>query len=45
MMAEPVRHAKGIGVPSKYFDFPVLSFGSIATVTLNLASLVKPQST
>jgi hypothetical protein len=28
--------------PSKYFDFPVLSFGSIATVTLKRASLVKP---
>ncbi len=28
--------------PSKYFDFPVLSLGSMATVTLKRASLVKP---
>lgn len=45
MMAELVKQANGIGVPSKYCDLPVLSFGSIATVTLNLASLVKPHST
>lgn len=35
----------GMGVPSKYFDFPVLSLGSVATVTLNRASLVRPQRT
>lgn len=34
-----------MGVPSKYFDLPVLSFGNIATVTLNLANLVSPHST
>jgi len=42
MIAEPVKQANGIGVPSKYFDFPVLSLGSMATVTLKRASLVKP---
>jgi hypothetical protein len=35
----------GIGVPSKYLDFPDLSFGSNATVTLNRASRVRPQRT
>ena len=45
MIADDVRHAKGIGVPSKYCDLPVLSFGSIATVTLNLARRVKPLRT
>lgn len=35
----------GIGVPSKYFDFPLLSLGRTAAVTLNRASLVKPQRT
>ena len=35
----------GMGVPSKYFDFPVSSFGSTATVTLNRANLVSPQRT
>ena len=35
----------GIGVPSKYFDFPVSSFGRTATVTLNRARRVSPQST
>lgn len=40
-----VKHAKGIGVPSKYFDFPDASFGSIATVTLKRASRVNPQRT
>lgn len=35
----------GIGVPSKNWDFPVLSLGNVATVTLNRASRVKPQST
>lgn len=35
----------GIGVPSKYFDFPVTSLGIVATVTLKRASLDKPQRT
>ena len=35
----------GIGVPSKYCDFPVLSLGKAATVTLNLARRVRPQRT
>lgn len=35
----------GIGVPSKYFDFPVLSLGTTAAVTLKRANLVSPQRT
>jgi hypothetical protein len=35
----------GIGVPSKYFDFPVASLGSAWTVTLNRASRVRPHKT
>jgi hypothetical protein len=35
----------GIGVPSKYFDFPDSSLGNVATVTLNRASRVRPQRT
>jgi hypothetical protein len=35
----------GIGVPSKYFDFPVISFGRFETVTLKRARRVNPQST
>lgn len=35
----------GIGVPSKYCDFPVASFGSIATVTLKRARRVRPHRT
>jgi hypothetical protein len=35
----------GMGVPSKYLDFPVLSLGSTATVTLNRARRVRPQRT
>ena len=35
----------GIGVPSKYFDFPVLSLGRAATVTLKRARRVRPQRT
>ena len=45
MIAELVRQANGTGVPSKYCDLPVLSFGSIETVTLNRASRVKLQRT
>lgn len=35
----------GIGVPSKYCDFPVASLGTMATVTLKRARRVRPQST
>ena len=35
----------GIGVPSKYLLFPVLSFGNEDTVTLKRARRVKPQRT
>src|SRR5690606_10147858 len=35
----------GIGVPSKYFDFPVSSFGRLATVTLKRARRLRPQKT
>lgn len=34
-----------MGVPSKYFDFPDLSFGRTATVTLNRANRVRPHKT
>lgn len=40
-----VKQAKGMGVPSKYFDFPDASFGNIATVTLKRASRVRPHRT
>lgn len=43
--ADEVKQANGIGVPSKYLDLPVASFGSIATVTLKRANRVKPQRT
>ena len=35
----------GMGVPSKYFDFPVASFGREETVTLKRARRVRPQRT
>ena len=35
----------GIGVPSKYCDFPVLSFGSVDTVTLKRARRRSPHMT
>jgi hypothetical protein len=35
----------GIGVPSKYLDFPELSLGKDWTVTLKRARRVKPQRT
>lgn len=40
-----IESVVGIGVPSKYFDLPDLSFGKNATLTLNRASLVRPQRT
>lgn len=44
-MSAAIDSDVGIGVPSKYCDFPVLSLGSAATVTLKRASLSKPQMT
>lgn len=44
-MSAAIDSDVGIGVPSKYFDFPVPSFGNVATVTLNRASLNRPQIT
>jgi hypothetical protein len=35
----------GIGVPSKYWDLPVASLGTMATVTLKRARRVRPQRT
>lgn len=35
----------GMGVPSKYLDFPVASLGTFATVTLKRARRVRPQRT
>ena len=35
----------GIGVPSKYFAFPFLSFGTLSTETLKRARRVRPQRT
>ena len=35
----------GMGVPSKYFDLPVASLGSMATVTFKRARRVRPQRT
>ena len=34
----------GMGKPSKYLLFPVSSLGTLATVTLNRARRVRPQS-
>lgn len=42
-MHETKHNEDGIGRPSKYCDLPVLSFGTRATVALNLASLANPQ--
>jgi hypothetical protein len=44
-MTDAIDNDVGMGVPSKYFDLPVLSLGKSATVTLNRASLVRPHST
>jgi len=44
-ISEAIDSVVGIGVPSKYFDLPVLSLGSTATVTLKRAKRVSPQST
>jgi hypothetical protein len=35
----------GMGVPSKYFDFPLASLGTLATVMLKRAKRVRPQRT
>ena len=37
------KRDEGIGSPSKCFAFPDASFGTEATVALNLASLASPQ--
>lgn len=42
---ESSNRVVGIGVPSKYLDFPVASFGRAATVTLKRARRVRPQRT
>jgi hypothetical protein len=44
-MIAAIPNVVGMGVPSKYFDFPLLSLGRTATVTLNLARRVRPQRT
>lgn len=44
-MIAAMPNVVGIGVPSKYFDFPLLSFGRTATVTLKRARRVRPQRT
>ena len=44
-ISDAIDKLVGMGVPSKYFDFPVLSFGRTDTVTLNRASRVSPQRT
>lgn len=44
-MMESSISVVGIGVPSKYFDFPVASLGRAATVTLKRARRVNPQRT
>jgi hypothetical protein len=44
-MTEAIDRVVGMGVPSKYLDFPVLSFGKSATVTLKRASRVRPHRT
>lgn len=44
-MRETMARVVGMGVPSKYFDLPLLSFGKTATVTLNRARRVNPQRT
>lgn len=42
---DAMERVVGMGVPSKYFDLPLLSFGRTATVTLNRARRVRPQRT
>ena len=44
-MRPTIASVVGIGVPSKYLLFPVASFGTEATVTLNLARRERPQRT
>lgn len=40
-----MKSVVGMGVPSKYLDFPVASFGRDETVTLNRARRESPQRT
>jgi len=42
-MAAQMKRDEGIGRPSKYFDFPVASFGTRATVALNRARRAIPE--
>ncbi|KAL9003765.1 MAG: hypothetical protein Q9188_003370 [Gyalolechia gomerana] len=44
-MAPTMHRLVGMGVPSKYFDFPVASLGREETVTLKRARRVRPQRT
>lgn len=44
-IAATIPKLVGIGVPSKYLDFPVASLGTLATVTLKRAKRVRPQRT
>jgi len=44
-MSADIDSDVGIGVPSKYFDFPVASFGKLDTVTLKRARRMRPQRT
>lgn len=44
-ISETIESVVGIGVPSKYFDLPLLSLGRTATVTLNRANRVNPHRT
>lgn len=44
-MIAAIPSVVGMGVPSKYFDFPDLSLGRTATVTLKRARRVRPQRT
>lgn len=44
-MRAAILKVVGIGVPSKYFDFPVASFGNAWTVTLKRARRVRPHRT
>jgi hypothetical protein len=45
IMRASIHIVVGIGVPSKYFDFPDASLGRVCTVTLKRASRVRPQRT
>lgn len=44
-MTETIESVVGMGVPSKYFDLPLASFGRDWTVTLKRARRERPQRT